>query len=234
MEKNLKYYSEITYSILNCETQYLSNKKIIYQLFFESNTSNFRNIINNRIVHIDSYYSTQMSKRLYGIDDLVDELTFYSDEFLKVQTKEFLRNPTEMGIINSLLEKNYGINKSGKPFGKSISLISKYLHFLTSGNFPIYDRLVIDSYKFLEKKNLILTTTSINNVNYFECIKKVNLSTGINNYEKLDNLFWLIGKIRNNSFASLLNKRDYLKLIKIKELDFDLKKNKKTSKSKKR
>ena len=41
------------------------------------------------------------------------------------------------GFKNTLFSKEYGIDKSGKPFGKSISLISKYLYFLNGFKFPI-------------------------------------------------------------------------------------------------
>ncbi|MFI1743248.1 hypothetical protein [Thalassobellus sediminis] len=212
--KTLKHYSNIAHNILNSETQYLSNKEIISVLFKSNNTANFESVVKNRITIIDSYYSTQMSKRLYGIDELANNLAQYSDDTLKTETTKFLNNPNEASIINSLFLKEYGINKSGKPFGKAISLISKYIYFLNDGNFPIYDSLAIDSYKLLKKNSLITIKSTIKEDNYFGYLKQLNLDTNINNYEKLDNLLWLLGKLSKGSFAILMNKDKYESLIK--------------------
>ncbi|WP_339895396.1 hypothetical protein [uncultured Algibacter sp.] len=214
MDINLKNYAELSHNILNSETQYQSNKAIISALFNDKPTNDFESVVKNRITIIDSYYSTQMSKRLYGIDELANTLAQYSDDILKTETTKFLNNPREGCIINSLFSKEYGIDKSGKAFGKSISLISKYIYFLNAGNFPIYDSLAIDSYKLLKKNRLITTKITINEENYFGYLKQLNLDTNINNYEKLDNLLWLLGKLSKGSFAILMNKDKYESLIK--------------------
>ncbi len=210
----LNDYSELAHSILNSETQYLSNKEIISALFESDSISNFESVIKNRITIIDSYYSTQMSKRLYGIDELANTLAKYTDKVLKKETTKFLNSPNEDCIISSLFLKEYGIDKSGKPFGKAISLISKYIYFLNDGNFPIYDSLAIDSYKLLKKNDFISTKVAINEENYFDYIKHLNSVTNINDYEKLDNLLWLLGKLSKGSFAILMNKGSYESLIK--------------------
>lgn len=211
---SLKSYAEIAHKILNSETQYLSNKDIISILFIDKPINDFESIVKNRITIIDSYYSTQMSKRLYGIDELANNIAQYSDDTLKTETTQFLNNPNEVSILSSLFLKEYGIDKSGKPFGKAISLISKYIYFLNDGNFPIYDSLAIDSYKLLKKNSLITTITTINEDNYFDYIKRLNSVTNINDYEKLDNLLWLIGKLSKGSFSILMNKSKYESLIK--------------------
>lgn len=214
MRHNLKYYSNTAHIILNSETQYLSNKTIISTLFKGQITNDFESVVKNRITIIDSYYSTQMSKRLYGIDELAKAISVCSDDTLKTQTAKFLNSPSEDNIISSLFLKEYGIDKSGKPFGKAISLISKYIYFLNDGNFPIYDSLAIDSYKLLKKNGLIETKIAINEDNYFDYIKQLNSVTNINDYEKLDNLLWLIGKLSKGSFSILMNKSKYESLIK--------------------
>ena len=104
------------------------------------------------------------------------------------------------GFKNTLFSKEYGIDKSGKPFGKSISLISKYLYFLNGFKFPIYDSLAFISFKLLQQNNLIERTKAVNEENYFELINNINLVSSINNYEKLDNLLWLIGKLSKVSY----------------------------------
>ena len=210
---NLIQYAELAHNILNSETQYLSNKEIISALFKSNSTSNFESVVKNRITIIDSYYSTQMSKPLYGIDELAKAIAIYSDKKLKTETTLFLNSSSDDCIINSLFSKEYGIDKSGKSFGKAISLISKYIYFLNDGNFPIYDSLAIDSYKLLKKNGLIRTQKAINEENYFACIKQLNLDTKINNYEKLDNLLWLIGKLSKGSFAILMTKETYENIV---------------------
>ena len=214
MSTNLKNYSIIAHNILNTETQYLSNKEIISTLFKDIPTNNFESVVKNRITIIDSYYSTQMSKRLYGIDELAKVISVYSDVTLKTETAKFLNNPSNDNLLSRLFLKEYGIDKSGKPFGKAISLISKYIYFLNDGNFPIYDSLAIDSYKLLKKNSFIRTEIAINEDNYFDYIKHLNSVTNINDYEKLDNLLWLIGKLSKGSFSILMNKSKYESLIK--------------------
>ncbi len=213
MYYNLNLYAELAHSILNSETQYLSNKEIISVLFKNNNSSNFESVVKNRITIIDSYYSTQMSKRLYGIDELAKAISVYSDDTLKYYTAKFLNSPSEDNIISSLFLKEYGIDKSGKPFGKAISLISKYIYFLNDGNFPIYDSLAIDSYKLLKKNGLIDTKIAINEDNYFDYIKQLNSVSKINDYGKLDNLLWLLGKLSKGSFAILMTKEKYESLV---------------------
>lgn len=210
---DLKHNAEVAHNILNSETQYLSNKDIISTLFIDKSINDLESVVKNRITIIDSYYSTQMSKRLYGIDELAKAISVYSDVTLKTETAKFLNNPSDDNLLSRLFSKEYGIDKSGKPFGKAISLISKYIYFLNDGNFPIYDSLAIDSYKLLKKNSLITTKTTINEDNYFDYIKHLNSVTNINDYEKLDNLLWLLGKLSKGSFAILMTKEKYESLV---------------------
>jgi hypothetical protein len=231
MKKSIKEYSDIAHIILNNDSRYKSNKNIITDLFKEKNTTDFESIVKNRITIIDSYYSTQMSKRLYGIDELANKLSKYSDDALRKEANKFLNNPNEECVIKSLFTNEYGIDKSGKPFGKATSLISKYLYFLNNYKFPIYDSLAFISYKLLQNSNIIEHTKKVNEKNYFELINHLNAVSNINNYEKLDNLLWLIGKLSKGSFAILMNMDKYLELIERKEIKTKLLKseNKKSS-----
>lgn len=86
---NLIKYSNLANKILNNETKYKTNKAIISEVF----TMNNPNRVQFRLTVIDSYYSTQMSKRLYGIEDIVKELIKYSDAELKLEIDNFLKNP---------------------------------------------------------------------------------------------------------------------------------------------
>lgn len=207
-------FSNLAHVILNSETQYKSNKAIISALFNNIASNDFESVVKNRITIIDSYYSTQMNKRLYGIDELSYNLAKYSDHTLKLEAKKYLKNPNREGVIKNLFAKEYGIDKSGIPFGKAISLISKYLFFLNNYNFPIYDSLALISYKLLQNGNYINNNNSINEHNFYSLIKELNINSNINNYEKLDNLLWLIGKLSKGSFAILMTKQKYESLIK--------------------
>jgi hypothetical protein len=74
--KDLIKYSILANKLLNNETRYNSNKTIISEVFKIVYPSK----VQFRLTVIDSYYSTQMSKRLYGIEDIANELVKYSDE----------------------------------------------------------------------------------------------------------------------------------------------------------
>ena len=76
----------------------------------------------------------------------------------------------------------------------------------------------------MQQNNLIERTKAVNEENYFELINNINLASSINNYEKLDNLLWLIGKLSKVSYSILMNKAKYLKLIESEEIKIELQK----------
>lgn len=215
MNSNLIKYSKLAQTILRQETRYQANKKII-QAIFKTPSDSFRDTIQFRLTVIDSYYSTQMSKRLYGIEDIANELVKYSDDTLKLEIAKFLQNPTE-GIIKELFNKNYGFDKEAKNAKKAISLVSKYLYFLSNCQFPIYDTLGKVSYNLLRNNNYI-TSKALTDDNYFELMIALNQSSNIKNFEKLDNLLWLLGKIKEGSFSILMDKSKYETIV--KQVDF--------------
>ena len=78
--------------------------------------------------------------------------------------------------------------------------------------FPIYDTLGKVSYNLLRKNKYIDSKTLTDN-NYFELM--IGLKKSINvNYEKLDNLLWLLGKIKKGSFSILMDKSKYETIVK--------------------
>lgn len=211
----LIHFSNLAQTILNQETRYQANKKIIQDIF-KTPSVTFKDTIQFRLTVIDSYYSTQMSKRLYGIEDITNELVKYSDEVLKVEIDNFLQNPTK-GIIKELFNKTYGFNKEAKNAKKAISLLSKYLYFLSECMFPIYDTLGKVSYNLL-KNNDYITSQALTDDNYFELMIALNQSSTIKDFEKLDNLLWLLGKIKEGSFSILMDKSKYETIV--KQVDF--------------
>lgn len=209
---SLIHFSKLANKILNNETRYKTNKAIIREVFTMSNP----NKVQFRLTVIDSYYSTQMSKRLYGFEDIANELVKYSDDALKLEIAKFLQKPTE-GIIKELFNKNYGFDKEAKNTKKAISLVSKYLYFLSNCQFPIYDTLGKVSYNLL-KDNKYITSKALTDDNYFELMIALNQSSTIKDFEKLDNLLWLLGKIKEGSFSILMDKTKYETIV--KQVDF--------------
>lgn len=222
--RELNEYTNIAFNILQSDTNYIRGKRMISEIF-EINRENRFETIFFRLKIIDSYYSTQMNRRFFGLDDLAKKLSEISpdDKTLQSLCNEFILDTSINNGIGNLLSNNYGIRKTGHEAGQAVSLISKYLYFLTSYKFPIYDNLVKISYSLIEKKYPELAINELNNKfdnSYFDNLRQLNCVTTINDFNKLDNLLWLIGKLTEGSLSLILNKQCYLKLmgkIKIKK-----------------
>lgn len=142
MTVSIQKYANLAQNILAENSRYIHNKKVIDRIF----NLHVKSKVQLRLTVIDSYYSTQMSKRLYGLEDISISLNKYSDPKLQYLARRFLENTNE-GEIYHLFQERYGLNKKGEENKKAISLISKYLYFLMKGNFPIYDDLGKNSFK---------------------------------------------------------------------------------------
>ena len=95
-----------------------------------------------------------MSKRYYGIEELAEALAQYSDKELIYEANKYV-NKENSEILKTLFTEKYGYNSNGKKEKKAVSLISKYLYFLTGYQFPIYDSLVKMAYpKVIEEFGL--------------------------------------------------------------------------------
>lgn len=208
MKYQLNHLADLAHKILNSNSRYVTNKKIIERIFLLDREDN----LEIRLTVIDSYYSTQMNKRLFGLEEIAEVLQNYNDDDLRNHINEFLIEPTK-GVVFDLYQKKYGINKQGKLRKKAISLLSKYFYFLLKSKFPIYDDLGKASYRLLSKNGYI-EASSINEINYFKKMISLNHLTNINDFEKLDNLLWLIGKISKGSFSILMNKEKYQSITK--------------------
>lgn len=220
--------AEKAYKILNGidndgKTEFGITKGIIDKAFSnETNYKDEKDKIYTRLILIDTLYATQMSKRLYWLDDITKEIDQCNDDQLTKKCEEFLCSPTINDSIGKLLSlTNIGIQKDGGKKGRSTSLISKYLHFLMKGKFPIYDELAKNAYKLIsENKEFeylkiepFSNPLEVNIVDYFTKINELNKNSTIEDYNKLDNLLWLIGKIDKGSFSSILGRKDYELLV---------------------
>ncbi|SEA33744.1 hypothetical protein SAMN05192529_11442 [Arachidicoccus rhizosphaerae] len=203
--------------------EFKANKDALAALFKEKAPS-VENI-RLRLYVLDSLYSTQM-KPIFGFHELSEALfkLHESKEGLIECCNLYLNrlnsvNADPEDIIHNIFSGHYGINKEepkldaqGSPIDgrHAVSLISKYLYFATNYRFPIYDSLAKKAYKSLKKKYFSNTQALIANLDYcnftgyFDALNKLNHESGIHDFNKLDNLLWIIGKIDHGSFSYLI------------------------------
>lgn len=212
--KSLINYAHKILNPENGETPYSVNKKIISDVFIK--TENWSNKDEIRLTLIDSMYSTNMSKRMYGISDIVkkiDELK--QNNIFKKSLKEdaigYINDENKekyIGVI-SLFLSSYGMTKGDADSQKTApSLISKYLYFLTDFNFPIYDSLVRESLN-----NIFNLEKNMDFIYCFNKLSEINKTFSINNFDKLDNLLWLWGKIESGNYSLILDRNNYSKMV---------------------
>jgi hypothetical protein len=216
--KHLREFAETAFNILERSNNYKRSKNIISDLYRIQSSDYFNDVV-LRLTVIDSYYSTQVgSKRLFGIDDIANQLVEVgTDDDLKGKCQLFLEFPHKRNEISDLLNGKYGINKKGLAKGKAGSLVSKYLYFLMNYEFPIYDSLAIESYKKIRAKYEALDLGELErtfHVSYFEKLTNLKNIAGIDTFNKLDNLLWLIGKISQGSMSLILDREPYVNLMK--------------------
>lgn len=211
MAITLKERAEQAHNILNQKTRYAANKGIISSLFIYRREKGNEEEIVKRLTIIDSYYSTQMNKRLFGLEQMAKSLSIKTDKELCHDLEIFLLNKGEQSFINEMFIQSFGIDKTGKNSGRAISLLSKYFFFLTNYQFPIYDSVAKKTYPLIiEQDSKIKKLTE---KNYFKSIIELNKNTGINNFEKLDNFLWLVGKLKYGSASILMNFEKYSSLV---------------------
>lgn len=139
--------------------------KITIEKIFEKTSSENKIDVVARLTVIDSLYSTQMTRRYYGIDELAESLCLLYiqkkkplkelfKEFTEKQDTslfDFVKKEGGKEVTTNLFDEKYGIGKDGKDKGIAISLISKYAYFETGKEFPIYDSIVCEIYPLLWK-----------------------------------------------------------------------------------
>ena len=217
MAKEIKFYSELANQILHKKTDYFKDKQIIKKIF-TSNGEDHQETIRLRLTIIDSYYSTNMSRRYYGIEN-ISKLIFYyykDDRSLTEELLLFINEPYNNDAILDIFNQSYGISKGGEPKGKAISLISKYAYFLTNFQFPIYDSIVFETYsKIINRFPELSVNKKLSSEisDFVRMMNVLNKSSGINDFNRLDNLLWLVGKILRGNFSLILNEDTYRKFV---------------------
>jgi len=225
---DLKELATIANTLLFNGTKYQTDRNVISNIFDYTSKNFSIEAIITRLTIIDSYYSTQMSKRYFGIEEIADKLyehCNHNETKLQEQFISLTKYPFDCSIIEVFHHPNYGIHKNGKDAGKAISLISKYAFFQTKFQFPIYDSLAFEVFPLIikeffndQEKELKLKQNNISN--FIATLNKLKEISGIDNYDHLDNLLWLCGKILNGSFSMIIkNRKKYIKLTKAVEKD---------------
>jgi len=214
-EKPIHYYAGIAKDILEKDTQYLKDKNIIQHLF--DSQESYHDSLVFRLTIIDSYYSTQMSKRFFGIEELADELLKVAkdDSALRSIVTEFIDHGKHRVLLENLFNKMYGYNKKGNQTHRAASLLSKYFYFLTDFNFPIYDNLVKDSFADIRRRydlNLSKIPGDFK-ITFFDSMTELKAIAAVESFDTLDNFLWLYGKLRRGSFSLILPKDKYLALV---------------------
>jgi len=209
---NLKITAEEYYNALQ-ESHYAIEKAFISRCF-QTKMEKHYDKIKLRLHLIDSLYSTQMSKRHYGLEELAEAMSKYTDEELIFEAEKYL-STEKSEILVALFSEKYGYNSVGQKEKKAVSLISKYLYFLTGYQFPIYDSLVKITYQdaIKEFKNKVIHR-KITDGNFVQALSELNQLSGINNFEKLDNYLWYSQKLIMDSYSLILSKEEHLKKIK--------------------
>ena len=204
LKKRLNLVQEI---LSDCP--YETQKENIIELF-KITKNNEKPDILLRLFVIDSCYSTNMNKRVFGFEELTDLI-------LKIdsQLNENI-NVTKFIEINfKLLNQKIGIDKKGNPKGHAFSLITKYIYFRTKFNFPIYDTLVYDG---LVEERLIKRPKNQHqepSPEFFKKLIDIKDKFGDITFDDLDKYFWVCGKVRNGNLSFFISdiksyKNDFL------------------------
>ena len=185
--------------------------------------------IKMRLSVIDSFYSTNMGRRLYGLKELAEKISeLGDDEQLREKLNTYIVQ--DNSDISGVFKDKYGIFKHGISSAdncasesndenddegfKAISLISKYFYFVSNHNFPIYDRLVRNNIKKV-LKHFNIDNNFTSNLIEEEFIRELIRVCDKDKFAEFDNLLWLYGKIQNGSLSFIASKEKYKAIMKL-------------------
>lgn len=194
-------------NILN-NSPYGTQKDKLKELFNDTKNEDRGDVL-LRLIVIDSCYSTNMNKRLFGFKELTEFIVKEIEPKIK---DDFDAHTFIVDNFSLLKDKKIGIDKNGVSKGHAFSLITKYLFFRTGFNFPIFDSLVFIE---LTKQDQDLRLPVRPLLKYFEKLNIWKKKYGMT-WDDLDQYFWVCGKVRKGSFSLLLNdKESYNNLLDI-------------------
>jgi len=164
-----------------------------------------------RLFIIDSCYSTNMNRRLFGFEELTKLILKLEPQLNEnIEVEKFIETNLK------LLIRPIGIDKKANLKGHAFSLITKYIYFRTNFNFPIYDSLV---FKGLVEEKLIKNPQKPS-LAYFNRLIRIKDEYNIS-FDDLDKYFWVCGKIREGNLYLLISniksyKNDFLNKLNLK------------------
>ena len=201
------------------ESGYSLGKSTILKVFKATDGYSHEDIL-ARLTLIDSMYSTQMSRRYYGLEELAVALAdVHNGKNLEEAFLDFLKDknlkPFELRnskkVKTNLFIEKYGIGKNGEDKGSAVSLISKYAYFETKFKFPIYDSIVREMYprvwNYCGFPQSEMLEFKYNDMTSFVEMSKFN-STYVN-YDSLDRVLWYVGKIYRGNLSLVLSRKEY-------------------------
>ena len=205
---------------------YSLGKATILKVFNATNSYTTEDIL-ARLTLIDSMYSTQMSRRYYGLEELAKVLAeINKNKSLKDAFIDFLEDkeytPFNIkGKKTNLFSEKYGIGKNGEDKGTAVSLISKYAYFETEFRFPIYDSIVREMYPriwnycgFKEKMPEIKVNDMVSFIEAIDLLISKLDCTYIT-YDTLDRVLWYVGKIYRGNLSLVLSMEEYQAFVKL-------------------
>ena len=239
-------------------SSYSADRWVIHNIFKNSKTPksletvlNYHDILLQLRV-IDAMYSTNMSRRYYGIEELASTiLGFKGYEELAKELHSYLEaiskndpNAVKDKKIENLFNKSYGIHKNCSTAGVATSLVSKYSYFALMmcsneypNGFPIYDSLAktmlpkVCEYLDMDclwkgnGQNLGIDTflKQVAALKDCLCISSNMFSRQL--YDILDAYLWTMGKINGGNFSLIMSRKDYETFIKNLGLNSDIQQN---------
>lgn len=246
-------------------SSYSADRWVIHNIFKNTKTLkssetalNYHDILLQLRV-IDAMYSTNMSRRYYGIEELASTiLEFNSYKELAKELHLYLENISKNDPnavkekrIEDLFNKSYGIHKNCSTAGVATSLASKYSYFALMmcsneypNGFPIYDSLAKTMLPVVCKYLGVKCAWKGNgqNLDIDTFLKQVTalkdclcISSNIFNrqlYDILDAYLWTMGKINGGNFSLIMSRKDYEIFIKNLGLDVDNQQNDSNDKEK--
>ena len=244
MDIEIKKIIKLSVEVLKNGTPYIRYKSMLEDLFKDKDNFNDESQTFMRLTTLDALYSTNMSKRLYGLDDLTKALSKIDYTRLKKEAAEYKKyGIDEESLSYDLFCKTYGCskinwtknhsNKKNKEGSQAGSLISKYLYFATNYNFPIVDSLVRDNINTIMREYSLASDFSCTKTdleqNDFSLVKllidlqkRYDLSTEDDKtFSPFDNFLWLYGKIKKGSLSLILNKEEYKNVVEAFSISID-------------
>ena len=110
MEQNLQYLfnfkTKVDKAYLALQSSQYSKEKAFISKCFRVALENQYDKVKLRLHLIDSLYSTQMSKRYYGIEELAEALAQYSDKELIYEANKYV-NKKNSEILKTLFTEKY-------------------------------------------------------------------------------------------------------------------------------